>query len=185
MVGVYRQRRQCATAVSLFSFCLPFKIPFFLCFCPSTPYWKRSLVGVISVFLYLSFPFLMFASFFETHFLTSPFWNPSCFCFWHFFLLLFLFMFSWCMFLPFCFDIGLFLFCCFFDCVFVWFLVCFQTMIKHCFPCNSSVLFCHVGFKVVYFFQFHVFVVVCLSCVVCYQFKQLSCIMLFLCCPFL
>ena len=60
-------------------------------------------------------------------------------------------MFSWCMFLPFCFDVGfvlaMVLFC--LDFVFVVFLLLPSDYeIKHCFPCNASVLYCHVGFEV-------------------------------------
>ena len=49
---------------------------------------------------------------------------------------------------PVCFDVGfvsVLLFICF-DVVFVLFLVHFQTMKKHCFPCTSCVS-CHVGLK--------------------------------------
>ena len=89
------------------------------------------------------------------------------------------------MFLPFCFDVGfvfgmfyLFLSCfCFVSCF------AFTDYEKHCFPCNSSV-FSHVGYKVVlYFFSVSCFCS-CLffSCVVCFHFRHLICIMLCLCC---
>ena len=67
------------------------------------------------------------------------------------------------MFLPFCFDVGfvfgmfsfvlvLFLLC---------FLLCFDRLRKHCFPCNSSV-FSHVGYKVVlYLFSFMCLFLIC------------------------
>ena len=125
----------------------------FLCFLSINSFWEKTLCGDFFCLSYLSFTFLMLASFFETNFLASPFWNPSCFCFWHVFLLLFLFLFSWCMFLPFCFDVS-FVFVTFYF-VFTLFLFCFSFAFrqwkKHCFPCNASV-FCHVGFEVVDFF---------------------------------
>ena len=58
---------------------------------------------------------------------------------------------------------------------------------RQCFPCNSSV-FRHVGYKVVlYCFSFmFLLLFVCLfvffSCVVCFHFRHLICIMLCLCC---
>ena len=101
---------------------------------------ERSYVWFLLFFFFLPFPFLMFACFFETNFPSTPFCNPSCFHFCFFFFLFFLFVFSWCMFLPFCFcvsfvfgnDLVLFMFL---SC----FLFCFQSMKKHCFPCNSGV----------------------------------------------
>ena len=85
------------------------------------------------------------------------------------------------MFLPFCFMLALFLVSVSF--VFVSFLVCFQT-IKTLFPCSSSV-FSHVGYKAVYFLSFMVLFLFVSSCVVCFHFKQLTCMSLCLCCLFL
>ena len=157
-----------------FPFVCPFKTPFFLCFLSINPFLENIDILVSLSFFFLPFPFLMFVCFFQTNFPNIPFWNPSCFHVWLFylFLQLFLFLFSCFMFLPFCFDVGfvfgmfyvvlvLFLFC---------FLFCFHRLWKTLFPCNSSV-FSHVGYKVVlYFVQFHVFVLVCFSCVVCFHF---------------
>ena len=73
----------------------------------------------------------------------------------------------------------------FFDFVFVLFLVCLQTMKNTVFPAILVFLVMLVlKFEVVYCFQFHVYVLVCFSCVVCFQLKPLSYIILFLCCPF-
>ena len=66
------------------------------------PFLEICLV-VSFVFLFLPFPFLMFACLFETNFPNIPFLKPifgrlfffCCFCF-----------VSWCMFLPFCFYVG-------------------------------------------------------------------------------
>ena len=137
--------------LSLFSFCLPFQNSNgFLCFLSINPFLDKTLCGGFFCLSFLSFPFLMFASFFETHFLASPFETHVAFVFGIFcFLLLFLFLFSWCMFLPFCFDVG------FIFVMFLFFLFCFQTM-KTLFSLKFY-CFCHVGFKVVYFFSISCF----------------------------
>ena len=109
-----------------FPFFFPFKIPFFLCFLSINPFLEKILCGGFFCHFILSFPFLMFASFFETNFLTSPFWNPSCFCFWHFFCC-FCFCFhgvcfclSVLMLALFCYVFILFWFCfCFVSCFFL------------------------------------------------------------------
>ena len=58
---------------------------FFFVFCPSTPFWKRFFVGGFFLSFYFVFSFLNVGFFVWSNFLTSPFWTPSCFCFWHFF----------------------------------------------------------------------------------------------------
>ena len=128
--------------LSLFSFCPPFQIPSFLFpVCPATPFGKTFLGFVLSLFL--PFPFLMFASVFQTNFPNIPFSNPICSNFWlvvFLLLLLFLlFLFSCVMFLFSFFMLVLSLVC------FPFFLFCFlfyfQIMKKNIVPCNSSV-FC-------------------------------------------
>ena len=111
----------------------PFKIP---CFSfvfvhQPTPFGKDSLWGFLLSF-YFVFSFLNVCFFVWNNFLTSPFWTPSCFCFWHFFSCFFVFMvyvsafLFWCwlcfvMFL-FCFDI-----ICLVSCSFAF------RLWKHCF----------------------------------------------------
>ena len=73
----------------LFSFLVPLlsslsKFHFF-CFSSINPFLEEILCGGFWCLSFLSFPFFMVASFFETNFLASPFWNPSCFCFCLFF----------------------------------------------------------------------------------------------------
>ena len=63
--------------------------------------------------------------------------------------------------------------------LFVCFLFCFQTIKKNIVSCNSSVFFfffqsCWLQGSL--FFQFHVLVIVCFSCVACFHFEQLICI---------
>ena len=65
------------------------------------------------------------------------------------------------------------------------FLFCFQSLKKGCFPCNSGVFFELCWLKGWFWvFMFYVFVLVCFSCVVSFQFKEFICIILFLCCCF-
>ena len=149
-------------------FCL-MSFHLFFCFFPSTPFWKIFFVGVSSVFLFLSFPFLMAASLFETKFLTSPFWNPNCSCFWHFSSVVFVIVFMVCVFLPFCFDVSV-VFVMFY--ILFWFCFCFVSCFAFrqwkntVFPAILS--FCHAGFKaVVYVFSvswlcFCLFILCCL-----------------------
>ena len=105
----------------LFSFCLPF-----LCFLSINPFWKTCLFLVSFVFPpFLPFPFLMFACLFGTNF-------PKLLSFLAvYFSSVVLFLFSWCMFLPFCFYAGLvfgniLVIFMFLPC----FLFCFQSMKK-------------------------------------------------------
>ena len=63
----------------VFLFVFPFRNPFFFAFCPSTPFRKHYYFGFLLFFLFLPFPFLMFACFFETNFPYIPFSNPGCF----------------------------------------------------------------------------------------------------------
>ena len=128
-----------------FPFVFPFKTPFYpSAFWPSAPFWKTLVFLVSLFFFFLPFPFLMFACFFKQTFLTSHFWNPSCFHFGGLFISSVVFVFVlifhvsaflfWCWL---CFWYVLFCYCL----VLVVFLVLLsQTMKKHCFPCNSSVL---------------------------------------------
>ena len=53
-------------------------------------------------------------------------------------------------------------------------------MQKSCFPA-ILVFFSYVGYKGSLVFVFCVFVIVCLSCVVCFHLKEFICIILFLC----
>ena len=126
------------------SFCLAFQIPFFLTFCPSTLFWK-TLPPLPFVFLFLPFSFHNVCLFLlKQTFLTSPFWNPSCFHFWLLIFLLFLFLFSWCTFLPFCFYVGFVLGMFLFS--FVFFLFCFQSTKKSTvFPAILVFFSCYVG----------------------------------------
>ena len=172
--------------LSLFSLCLPFQNSiFFFAFCPSIFFLEKILCGGFFCLSFLSFPFLLFASFFERSFLASPFWSPSCFCFGHFFFCCFCFCLHGVCFCLFCFDVGfvivMFLVCFAFG--FVLFLVSLSGYVNvfslqfQCFP--------HVGLKLDYFFSISCFCYCFFfSCVVCFQLKQLSCIILFLCCYF-
>ena len=57
-----------------FPFVFPFKTPlFFFAVYPSTSFWKTLIFLVSLSFVFLPFPFLMFACFFQTNFLTSHF----------------------------------------------------------------------------------------------------------------
>ena len=154
-----------------FPFFFPFKIPFFSLFFVHQPlFGKDSLWGFLLSF-YFVFSFLNVCFFVWSNFLTSPFWTPSCFCFFFcIFSVVFVFVFMvyvsaflfWCWL---CFV--MFLFC--FDFVFVWFLVfCFRTMKKTLFSLQFS-CFCRVGFKVVYCFSVSYFRC-CLYFLCCFQF---------------
>ena len=123
---------------------LPFKNQEFLCFLSINPFLEKTLVGFLLFFFCLPFPFLTFACLFETIFPNIPFLKPKFLSLLAFFLLLFLFLFSWCMFQPFCFYVGFVLvfvlFCAFvFFFCFSCFLFGFRSMKKSCFPCNSGV----------------------------------------------
>ena len=109
----------------------------------------------------------MFACLCETNFPNIPFSNPTCFNCWLFPILLCLYLFSCSMFLLFCFMLALLLVCYYFVVVLFLFcfLICFQTMKKHCFPCNSSV-FSYVG-KRSFILMVYDFVLVFLVLFVC------------------
>ena len=123
---------------SVFSFCPPFQnsisslwLLSFNPFLENICFW-----GFLLSLFFVAFPLIMFACFFETNFLTSGFWNSSCFHFWLFLPLLFLFWFS--CFCHYVFMLALFLVC--FSSVLVLFLFCFLLCFrlwKCCFPCNS------------------------------------------------
>ena len=147
-----------------FPFVFPFKTLFvFFPFCPSTPFWKTLIFCFFFISLVLAFSFLNAYLFFQTNFPNIPILKPELLSFLvvHLCLLLFLFLFSCFIFLPFCFDVGfvfgmlfvlvLFLFC---------FLFCFHRLWKHRFPCNSSV-FVMLVTRWFCIFQFHVLVLVC------------------------
>ena len=112
-------------------FCLPFqKSMFFFAFCPATPFYKRLFVGFRFLLFCLPFPFLRFVCLFDTNFPNILFLKPNLLSFLavSFFLLLFLFLFSLCMFQPFCFYVG-----------FVWgvvFVLCFCFCLLSCFAFN-------------------------------------------------
>ena len=85
----------------LFCFLLLFslsKIHFSLLFVHQPLFRKDSLWGFLLFFFCLPFPFLMFACLFETNFPNIPFLKPKLLSFLvvSCFLLLFLFLFSWC-----------------------------------------------------------------------------------------
>ena len=66
-------------------------------------------------------------------------------------------------------------------CFFLVLVLLSQTMKNTVFPAILG-FFSHVGYKVVFIcFQFHVLVLVCFFCVVCFHFRQLICIILCLC----
>ena len=138
-------QRACFKMLLLFLFCFffvvfPFsslsKFHFFLCFFVHQPLFGKDFFGGFLLSFYFVFSFLNVCFFVWNNFLTSPFWTPSCFCFWHFFccfcfvfmVYVFAFLF-WCWF---CFV--MFLFC--FDFVFFCLVSCFllSDYEKHCFP---------------------------------------------------
>ena len=126
-----------------FPFFSPFKIPFFLCFSSINPLLEKILCGGFFCHSILSFPFLMFASLFET-ICQHPLSEPQVAFVFGIFSVVFVF-FSWCMFLPFCFDVGFVLLCFYFVLILFLFgflfgfLFLLSDYAKHCFPCNSSV----------------------------------------------
>ena len=115
-----------------------------LCFLSSTPFlilfvWGR---GHLSFFFCLFLCYCLLVSLKQT-FLTSPFWNQSCF---HFRLFLLFFCCVCFCFHGACFCLSVFMLALFLVCLsFViilslfGFLLCFQTMRKHCFPYNYRV----------------------------------------------
>ena len=92
-----------------FPFCLPFKMPLFsFRFFVHQPFFRKHSWFWFLLFLcFLAFPFLMFACFIETIFPNIPFFKPRLLSFLAgYFLCCRLFLFSRCMFLPFCFYVG-------------------------------------------------------------------------------
>ena len=159
----------------LFFPCFPFVFLFqnsiiFLCFLSINPFLEKIFVWFLLSLFLLPFPFLMFASFFETNFSNIPFLKPTLLSFWalYFFFCCFYFCFHGVC-VPFCFYVG-FVFGMFF---FFWFVSCFAFRLwkEHCFPCSSS------DFKSCWLkggFSVSCFVLVCFSCVVCFHFKHFS-----------
>ena len=131
-----------------FPFVLPFTIPsYFLCYSPSTPFWKiLSFWFLLSLYWLLPFPLFMFACFFQTN---SPNW---------------LFLYLFCCF-CFCFHVLCFCLSVFMLALFlVWFsffLSCFLLLlVLLCWQWKRTVCpailvsFSHVGSKVVYLISF-------------------------------
>ena len=91
-----------------FSFCIPFQNSILsLCFLAISPFLEN--INIFGFFIcFLFFPFLMFACFIQTNFPNIPFLKPKLLSFWLFiyFFCCFCFLFSYFMFLPFCFDVG-------------------------------------------------------------------------------
>ena len=93
--------------------CFPFVFPpklssFFFAFYPSTPFWEDYFGGGFFFLFFAAFPLLFLLVSLKQTFLTSPFWNLSSF---HFSFCIFFSsavfaLFSWCIFLPFCFYVG-------------------------------------------------------------------------------
>ena len=176
-----------------FSFCLPFQNSMF-CFLSINTILENTIIFGFFFFFFLSyfflrFPFLIFACFFQTNFPNIPFVKPKLLSFLvvSLFLLL-LFGFHVSCFCLSVFMLALFLVYVYFVLVLFSFGSCFAFADNEirCSPCNSSVS-SHVGYRAVilfYFFQFHVLVLACFSCVVCFYFRQLSYIILCLCCLF-
>ena len=78
-----------------------------------------------------------------------------------------------------CFGYLLFLFSVF---VLSYFLFCFQSMKQSCFPCNSGAFSVMLVKRVVCFFVLCLCSCLFRSCVVCFNFQEVICIILFLCC---
>ena len=137
-------QKACLKVVLFFLFCFILllsslsKIHFLFAFYPSTPFYRRLFVGFLFFFFCLPFPFLRFACLFDTNFPNIPFLKSNLLSFLAVYLciLLFLFLFSLCMFQPFCFFIVMLaLFLVFFVVLFCVlfvssFLFCFQSMKK-------------------------------------------------------
>ena len=133
-----------------FAFVFPFENPFFLCFLSINPFLGKTLCGGFFCFSFacLSFPNVCLFIWKQT-FLTSPFWNPSCFHFWQFIFssvaLLFVFMvyvFSLSVSMLALFSVFFVFVLCFGFCL----VSCFAfSLWKNCFPCNSGVFLSYVG----------------------------------------
>ena len=170
-------------------FCLPFQNSILsLCFLAISPFLENiNIFGFFFFFFFLLFPFLMFACCFQTNFPNIPFLKSnllsflavsffccSCFC-------------IGCV----CFSLSVFLLLCWlcFWC-FYWFCLvfCFVFFLvlvpvyekKTVFPA-ILVFFEFCWLKGQFDFMFYVFVLVCLSCVVSFHFKEFICIILLLC----
>ena len=174
------------SSYSVFFFGFPFVFPFkthFLLFVHQPLFEKHYYFW----FLYLSFSCLflsqcLLVSFKQT-FLTSHFWNPSCFHLWLFLFLFYCFL-ACFIFLPFCFDVG------FVFGMFILFLSCFCfvsclafTDYENIVFLATLVFFSHLGYKVVLHFSVSYFGY-CLffSCVVCFHISDLMFFSLCLCC---
>ena len=135
-----------------FCFCLPFQNSILsLCFLAISPFLENINIFGFFLFLFLAFPFLMFACFFQTNFPNIPFLKSnllsflavsffccSCFCFGCVCFSLSVF----CCYAGFVFGVFFGFVLCF---VFVFFLVLVPVYEKSCFPCNSSVFLSSVG----------------------------------------
>ena len=122
------------------------KIHFLFAFYPSTPFYRRLFVGFLSFSFCLPFPFLRFACLSDTNFPNIPFLKSNLLSFLavSFFFLLFLFLFSLCMFQPFCFLLLCWL--CF------WCFLCFVFLFASC----GVLSFCICCFVLNFvFFVFH------------------------------
>ena len=162
-------------------FCLPFQNSILsLCFLAISPFLENiNIFGFFFFFFFLLFPFLMFACCFQTNFPNIPFLKSnllsflavsffccSCFC-------------IGCV----CFSLSVFLLLCWlcFWC-FYWFCLvfCFVFFLvlvpvyekKTVFPA-ILVFFEFCWLKGQFDFMFYVFVLVCLSCVVSFHFKEI------------
>ena len=173
-----------------FAFVFPFKNPFFLCFLSINPFLEKILCGVSFVFLLLAFSFPNVCLFIWNKFLTSPFWNPSCFHFWQFLfffccscfvsvhgvcfslsvsmLALFLVFFCFC-------SVFLFLSC---------FLFCFQSMKKKLFFLQFWCFWVMLVKRVVWFLCFMFLFLFVFLVLLVFHFKEFICIIMFLCCCF-
>ena len=155
----------------LLSFCLPFQNSMSVfAFCPSTLVWNILGGSLCFSFSCLFLSYCLLVSLNQT-FLTSPFWNPSCFHF-CFFVCCFCFCFDGVCFCLYVSMLVLFLvFCCFiFVLLLSCFLFCFQSMRNIVFLAILVFLLSWCWSKGSLFFLF----VLCLC----------SCFLLLLCCLF-
>ena len=129
-----------------FPFVFPFKNSILsLCFLAISPFLETLIFLVSLSFLFLPFPFLMFACFFQTYIPNIPFLKPKLLSFWLF--IYFICCSCFC-FHCVCFSLSVFMlafylvfFCfCFVFCFCL--LSCFAfNLLKGYFPCNSGVFF--------------------------------------------
>ena len=154
-----------------FPFCLPFQNSIFSLLFVHQPrffFRKHYYFGFLIFFIFLPFPCLMFACFSETNFPNIPFLKPRLLSFLagYFSVVAFVFVFM----------VYVSAFCCLVSCFAF-------SLWKHNFPCNSGVFLKLSWLKSWWFFMFDVLVLdFFVSCVVCLQSKQWSCIVLCLCC---